>query len=149
MSCTTLGCKSTCIHRDCSQRSCKAYCLEVSRREASHRVSTTETAHRNHPQLPLAPPPMVLPSMTGLAPLNMFVMPPLPIQLQINPALQATVPLQVFSAPLPPWTHAPTLSLLRTCPRFSQNNGRPSSGSGRNNANEITILVYAWVQVCH
>jgi hypothetical protein len=43
------------------------------------RGSTTETARRNHPLLPLAPPPTTFPSMTGLAPpSNMFVTPPPP-----------------------------------------------------------------------
>lgn len=108
MTCATLGCKSTRIRRDCSRRSCKAHCLEAGRREASgcqspaHRESTTETARRDHPLLPLALLPTALPSMTGLAPpSNMFVMPPPPIQLQIDPALRATAPPQVTSAPLP------------------------------------------------
>lgn len=82
ISCVTLGCNSTRIRRDCSQRSCKAHCL-AGRQETSgcqspaHHGSTTETARRNHPLRPLAPPPTVLPSMTELAPpSNMFVMPP-------------------------------------------------------------------------
>jgi len=56
---------------------------------------------RNHPLLPLALLPMALPSMTGLASPNMFIMSPPSIQLQIDPTLQATVPFQVSSAPLP------------------------------------------------
>jgi hypothetical protein len=108
ISCATLGCKSTRIRRDCSRRSCKAHCLEAGRREANecqspaHRGSTTETVHRNHPLLPLAPPSTALPSMKGLAPpSNMFVMPPPPIQLQIDPTLRATAPPQVTSVPPP------------------------------------------------
>ena len=61
---------------------------------------TTETARRNHPLLPLTPPPTALPSMRGLAPpSNMLVVPPPPIQLQIDPALQATAPPQVTLTP--------------------------------------------------
>ena len=160
ISCAVLGCKSTRIRRDCSRRSCKAHCLEAGRQEASsscqspaHRVSTTETAHHWHnlPLLPLAPLHTALPSMPALGPPNMFVTPPPSIPLQIDPTLQVSSAL--------PSSSAPTLSSLRTCPRFSQNNGKLSSGSGRNNVNEIllvceniqktkhTILVYAWVQV--
>jgi hypothetical protein len=68
----------------------------------AHSWFTTEMARRNHPLLPLAPPPTALHSMSGLAlPSNMFVTPPPPIQLQIDPVLQATVPPQVSSAAPP------------------------------------------------
>ena len=68
----------------------------------AYRRSTTEMARRNYPLLPLAPLPMALPSITGLAPSsNMFVTQPPLIQLQIDPALQATVPPQMSSVPPP------------------------------------------------
>ena len=60
--------------------------------------STAETARHDHLLLPLAPPPTALPSMTGLAPPNMFATPPPSSQLQIDLALQATVPPQVSLA---------------------------------------------------
>jgi hypothetical protein len=64
--------------------------------------STTETARHHRLLLPLAPSPAALPLMTGLAPpSNMFVTPPPPSQLQIDLALQATVPPQASSA-IPP-----------------------------------------------
>lgn len=170
ISCATLGCKSTRIRRDCSRRSCKAHCLEAGRREANecqspaHRGSTTETVHRNHPLLLLAPPSTALPSMKGLAPpSNMFVMPPSPIQLQIDPTLRATAPPQVTSVP-PPFSSidaranphfASHMSPIfteqwATEQRLREEQRERDSARLRNlQKAKHTILVYAWVQVCY
>jgi hypothetical protein len=57
ISCSTLGCKSTRIRRDCGRRASKAHCLEAGGCQSpAHRGSTTEMACRNHPLLPLTPP---------------------------------------------------------------------------------------------
>jgi hypothetical protein len=50
-----------------------------------HRGPTTETAHHNHPLLPLAPPPTTLHSMTGLAPPSHLYMPLLYINTRALP----------------------------------------------------------------
>jgi len=128
----------------------------------AHRRSTTETARRNHPLLPLAPPPTTLPSMTGLAPPStMFVTPPPPIQLQIDPALRATAPPQVTSAPPPSSSidaRANPQFALHMSPIFTEQwaneqrlreeqRERDSARSRNLQKTKHTILVYAWVQV--
>jgi hypothetical protein len=102
--------------------------------------------------------------MTGLAPpSNMFVTPPPPIQIQIDPALRATAPPQVTSAPPPsssidaranPQFASHMSSIFTeqwaTEQRLREEQRERDSARLRNlQKTKHTILVYAWVQVCH
>ena len=151
------------IHRDCDRRACKAHCLEAGGCQSpAHCRSTTETALLNHPLLPLVPPPIALPSVRGLAPpSNMFVTPSLPIQLQIDPALQATAP-QVTSAPPPSLsisTHAnaPFASHMSsifterwtTEQRLREEQREQTPLVCEKFRSKTHHLVYVWVQVCY
>jgi hypothetical protein len=137
-------------------------CLEAGGCQSpADRGSTTETARRIISLLPLAPPPTdaSFNDRVGTSFQHVCHATP-PIQLQIDPALQATAPPQVTSAPPPSSSidaDAPTLSshvldFHRTMgeQRLREEQRERDSARLRNlQKTKHTILVCAWVQVCH